>query len=378
MKITSLKIYKLTIPFSLAISHNLAKRQESEAILVVAESDNGFIGLGEGTPRQYVTEETLPGCVEAAIELGSQLIQQEWDDIVGLNQLLDQLATQSMAQLNPSAWCAVELACLDLFAKFRRVPLWRLFSDIPVNDSFTHSAVIPLMPIPVLDEFLPAVQAMGLKFAKVKVSDHEEGIEYLTHIREVLGPEVDIRIDANGAFSASEAIAFEKTIDSIGISSFEQPVAKEDLDGFKEVTEQGTIVSIADESLCSMADMEALISIQGCSGFNIRLSKCGGFRESLRLWNHALDKGFFCQLGCHVGETGVLSAAGRHLAALCKDIRYLEGGFTRFTLESDVCNEEVSFSYEGKAGLLEGNGLGVSLNDEALEKWGELMGTLPG
>jgi muconate cycloisomerase len=233
------------------------------------------------------------------------------------------------------------------------------------------------MPIPALDEFLPAVQAMGLKFAKVKVSEHEEGVKYLTHIREALGPEVDIRIDANGAFSANDAIKFEKAIDSIEISSFEQPVAKENLDGFKEVTEKGTIESIADESLCNMADMEALIANKGCSGFNIRLSKCGGFRESLRLWNHALDNGFFCQLGCHVGETGVLSAAGRHLAALCKDIRYLEGGFTRFTLESDICNEEVSFGYEGKTGLLEGDGLGVSLNNEALDKWGQLMGTLP-
>ena len=78
MKITNLKVYKLTIPFSLAISHNLAERRESEAILVVVESDNGFTGLGEGTPRQYVTEETLSGCVEAARKMGKQLFHQEY------------------------------------------------------------------------------------------------------------------------------------------------------------------------------------------------------------------------------------------------------------------------------------------------------------
>ncbi len=376
MKIINLKVYKLTIPFSLAISHNLAERQESEAILVVVESDNGFIGLGEGTPRQYVTEETLPGCVDAARKIGRQLIRQEWEGSVALNQLLDKLAMQTVVQQNPSAWCAIELACLDLLAKSKKIPFWQLFSDTPANESLTHSAVIALMPIQVLDTILPVIQSLDMKFVKVKVANIKDGILYLSYIRDALGPDVDIRIDANGAFSASEAIAFGHAADSIGISCFEQPVAKDNLEGLKQVTEQGTIPTMTDESLCNMGDMEKLISNQGCSGFNIRLSKCGGFRESLRLWNHALKNGFFCQLGCHVGETGVLSAAGRHLAALCQDIRYLEGGFTKYILESDICNEDVSFAHQGKAGLLEGDGLGVSINDAALEKWGELVAEL--
>jgi muconate cycloisomerase len=373
MKITNLKVYKLTIPFSLAISHNLAERRESEAILVVVESDNGLTGLGEGTPRQYVTKETLSGCVEAACKMGRQLIHKEWGSSVALIQLLDKVAMQSMVQQNPSAWCAIELACLDLLAKSKKIPFWRLFADTPANESFTHSVVITLMPIHVLDTILPVIQSLDMKFVKVKVSNLKEGIDYLSYIREALGPDVDIRIDANGAFSASEAIAFGHAADSIGISCFEQPVAKDNLEGLKKVTDQGTIPCITDESLCNMDDMETLISNQSCSGFNIRLSKCGGFRESLRLWNHALDNGFFCQLGCHVGETGVLAAAGRHLAALCRDIRFLEGGFTKFVLESDICNEDVGFSHQGKAGLLDGDGLGVSINDAALEKWGVLV-----
>ncbi len=369
-------MYRLEIPFSLEITHNLANRKKSEAIIVIAESDNGFIGVGEGTPRQYVTEETLPGCVDAAIKMGRQLISREWDDSFGLNQILDSVSMQSLAQQNPSAWCAVELACLDMFAKSRQVPLWRLFADNPVNESFTHSAIIPLLSTRSLDSFLPVVKAMDMKFVKVKVSNFQEGVKYLSCIREALGPEPDIRIDANGAFSANAAIEFGLAADSIGISSFEQPVAKENLKGLKQVTEQGTIATIADESMCNMRDMDNIIRNRGCSGFNVRVSKCGGFRESLKLWNHALENDFFCQLGCHVGETGVLSAAGRQLAALCSDIRYLEGGYADFTLESDICNEEISFEYQGKAGLLEGYGLGVTINYEALDKWGEFVGEL--
>lgn len=375
MKIINLKVYRLEIPFSLAISHNLAERKESEAILVVVESDTGFIGLGEGTPRSYVTEESLSGCVDAAIEIGRLLTHKEWADKDGLNRILDHVVVQSTAQENPSAWCAVELACLDLFAKSRRIPLWRLFAETPVNETFTHSAVIPLLSPQSLSSFLPLIKSMEMEFVKVKVSDPLEGINYLASIRDALGPKPDIRIDANGAFTPDAAIEFTQSADFIGISSFEQPVAKENMEGLKQVTAQGN-VTIADESMCNKGDMDDLIQNRGCSGFNIRVSKCGGFRESLTLWNHALDNGFFCQLGCHVGETGVLSAAGRHLAALCRDIKYLEGGYTCFTLESDVCNEEVSFGHQGQAGLLEGDGLGVTINHKALAKWGVLQGDL--
>jgi L-Ala-D/L-Glu epimerase len=373
MKITNIKIYQLAIPFSLAISHNLADRKESEAIVVIAESDNGFIGVGEGTPRQYVTNETLPECIDAALKMGGQLIHKELGDSSGLNQILDTVSSQPIAQQNPSAWCAVELACLDLFAKSRNIPLWQLFADTPVNETFTYSAVIPLLSSQGLNTVLPVIKSLDMQFVKVKVANMEDGVEYLSLIRKALGPGPDIRIDANGAFSAGEAIEFEKLASSLKISSFEQPVDKEDMEGFQEVTEQGTWQTIADESMCNQSDMENLIRNRGCSGFNVRLSKCGGFRESLKLWNHALAKGCFCQLGCHVGETGVLAAAGRHLAALCRDIKYLEGGYTRFVLESDICTEDVHFGYQGKAGLLDGHGLGVNINEEVLEKWGTLV-----
>jgi len=376
MKIISLKIYQLSIPFSLAISHNLAKRQESEAILVVAESDDGFIGLGEGTPRHYVTNETLSGCVDGSLAIGKQLLHQEWNDFAGLNTVLDSVSNTSLAKRNPSAWCALELACLDLLAKSIKVPLWRLFADTPVQDSFTHSAVIPFLSSSSFNPILEIIQSLDMQFVKVKVSNDLASSSYLTTIRNVLGPEVDLRIDANGAFSADEAIAFLKANKSVRISSIEQPVAKDDLEGFRKVTKMGSVATIADESICNENDMDDLIAHCGCSGFNIRLSKCGGFRECLKLWNRALENGFFCQLGCHVGETGVLAAAGRHLMALCRNSRYLEGGYTRFLLESDICNEAVSFGQQGKAGLLEGDGLSVTIKAEALEKWGTLIGEL--
>jgi len=363
MKIDKLRIYRLRIPFSLAISHNLADRRESEAIIVIADSDTGLTGIGEGTPRKYVTKETLPGCINAAMKMGEKLVGRNWSDMDDLNQILDTVSAQTNAKQNPSAWCALELACLDLAARDRQVPLWNLFIEKPRNDTLIYSAVIPLLHGPALDTLLTTINEMDMRFVKVKIADFHKGISYLEYIRERLGPNVDIRIDANGAFSPQEALEFEQSATAGNISSFEQPVSGEDRDGLREVTQRGRVPIIADESICNRNDMDNLIQTRGCSGFNIRLSKCGGLRQSVTLWNHALDNGFFCQLGCHVGETGILDAAG-------------EGGYTNFVLESDICRENHRFGHQGKAGLLHDIGLGVTLDGAALSRWGELAGVI--
>ena len=80
-----------------------------------------------------------------------------------------------------------------------------------------------------------------------------------------------------------------------------------------------------DESLCGMADAERAAADGLCDLFNLRLSKCGGFIPSLRLAQFAARHGLGYQLGCQVGETAVLSAAGRHFATSVKDLRYRRG-----------------------------------------------------
>ena len=344
--------------------------------MVIADSDTGLTGIGEGTPRHYVTKETLPVCIDAAMQMGREIVGRSWDGLDALNRLLDPVAAQTNAKRNPSAWCAVELACLDLTARDRQVPLWNLFAEKPVNETFIYSAVIPLLHDHGLERLLTTIKDRDMRFVKVKVADFREGISALRHIRKKLGPDVDIRIDANGAFSPAEALAFTQEVRDINISSFEQPVAGQDREGLRRVTMEGGIPTVADESICDREDMDNLIQTGACSGFNIRLSKCGGFRESVTLWNHAQAAGCFCQLGCHVGETGILDAAGRQLATLCKDIQYLEGGYADFVLESDICNEQHGFGKQGRAALLHDVGLGATIDGAALSRWGELVGEI--
>src|SRR5262249_28511773 len=100
--------------------------------------------------------------------------------------------------------------------------------------------------------------------------------------------------------------------------------------------------------------------------FNVRLSKCGGILASLRLIGLAQRSGLGAQLGCHPGETALLSAAGRHVASRGAGLRYVEGSFDRHILAPNLTPQDLTFGYCGWARPLLGPGLGVEVDPGAL------------
>src|SRR2546421_192127 len=106
-----------------------------------------------------------------------------------------------------------------------------------------------------------------------------------------------------------------------------------------------------------------------CALFNLRLSKCGGFIPALRLAQFARRHGRLgYQLGCQVGETAVLSAAGRHFAASVADLRYVEGSYDRHLVREALGTKDLTFGWGGWAPALPGPGLGITLDAHALER----------
>src|SRR5436309_2842154 len=114
-----------------------------------------------------------------------------------------------------------------------------------------------------------------------------------------------------------------------GIASVEQPVRHEEVDRLADIRKRVKTPIMLDESLCGMADAERAAAGGLCDLFNLRLSKCGGFIPALRLVEFAARHGLGYQLGCQVGETAVLSAAGRHFATSVKGLWAVEGSFDR-------------------------------------------------
>jgi muconate cycloisomerase len=115
-------------------------------------------------------------------------------------------------------------------------------------------------------------------------------------------------------------------------------------------------------------DAEQLVSGKRVDLFNLRLSKCGGFIPTLRLLARARNAGLGAQLGCQVGETGILSAAGRHFAQSVSGLEAVEGSFDRYLVGERLTREDLTFGWGGKAPPLVGPGLGIDVDEAALQR----------
>lgn len=370
MKLKKISINNLKIPFSRKVEHRLHARQQTESIVLTVLDSDGMAGFGEGTPRRYVTGEHLEQSLIAAHALSEQVLGREIDSRDALFTLLTSIGKSDVACTHPAAFCALETALLDLWTRQKGQPLYRFFNVDSKTDRLNYSGVIPFIRRE--DQFsqtLQLVQQLNLPALKLKVINIESGIAQLKQIRSVLGPDIDLRVDANCAFTSRAALTFIEQATPMAISAVEQPVAKDDLQGLKIVSAASRIPIIADESMYTTHGPQYLIENHICDGINIRLSSCGGFIKAYDLYRQAVSNKIMVVLGSHVGETAILSFAGRHLAMLCPEAIHLEGSFSKYVLKADLVKDDVSFGMNGKAPRLSGTGLGVAIEPALIAKW---------
>jgi muconate cycloisomerase len=327
---------------------------------------DGITGFGEGVPRAFVTGEVLSHSLSYLREvLGPAILARDFPSPPALRQSLERLYQHTQARRHPAAFCALETALLDAGGRTWGMPVAELMGP-KQRHRLEYSAVIPLMPPAPMRGLLQLVKMNRMRFVKIKVGTDSD-LETLRLARDELGDAVDIRVDANSAWTPAEAIARLKEMQPYGISAVEQPVPKADFAGLKQVSEAVSIPVIADESLCNEDDARRLIDLKACRVFNLRLSKCGGLGTATRIRQMAEAAGILCQLGCHVGETSILSAAGRHFALTVPHLSYVEGSFSPYLLVRDVVSRPVVFNGGGMADELPGPGLGIEVLVSALE-----------
>lgn len=379
MHIRHLTASIVRLPLKLRFAHATATRDESENVLVRCELADGSVGWGEGVPRSYVTGETPAGCLDqfAATEFESQLANDcnSWADVIRMCESLRlaEVCENPRGCYGNALRCAIELSILDAFGRVFGEPVsavTRHFGPAAAiraeNRTMSYSAVIDAGARRLRLKSLVR-RLYGFRHCKVKVGrTGDDDAARLRMIRRWIGGGVDLRIDANGAWPAKDAGSKLAALAKIRVSCVEQPLAHDELPALAELRRQSPVPVMLDESLTSRIDAEAAVVNDACDLFNIRLSKCGGFLASLRLAVFAHERGVGYQLGCHPGETGILSAAGRHFAASVAGIRYLEGSYDRHLFEGLVTNEDITFGYGGRAPALASPGLGVTIATDVL------------
>jgi muconate cycloisomerase len=381
MRVVELEARHVRIPLKRKVTHASHVRTDTDNVVVRCKLSDGSVGYGEGVPRDYVTGETIDLALDLLTrsDLGKQLAA-DCPDFPAAVRLAEHFTLAPVPgddrriQGN-AARCAVELAVLDAFGRALGEPLSRV-TELAAPDLYRfrdrvqYSGVIG-NPRGWKKRLYPFVYRLaGFAQVKLKVGiAGQDDVKRTKTIRRWLGRRIDLRVDANEAWAPADAAARIRELEPFGITSVEQPVRHEDVASLADVRKQVTTPVMLDESLCGMVDAERAVQGGWCDLFNLRLSKCGGFIPSLRLAEFAKRHDLGYQLGCQVGETAILSAAGRHFATSVADLRYVEGSYDRHLVWERLSEEDITFRRRGGwAPALVGCGLGVTV-DPARVEW---------
>jgi len=368
MKIGNLNIYNILLPFSGDFSHSLKKGSSANNIVVEVIADTGEIkGYGEGAPRPYVTGESK----ESATKSISHFLKKQsfpWD-LNEVSQIWDFTDSLPKGKENNAAICALEMSLLDALGKSQDINIIEYFPKDFFTSTIYYGAAIPLSNKKRIMEICRLIGKMRINKLRLKMGKaFERNKEAIETVKLMFGDDYDLRIDLNGAWDHETASNHVSLIKKYDVKVVEQPMILGDpgFTEFAKIMQSYGVILMADESVCSLEDLEGIIKDGNYKMINIRLSKCGGFRRSLRIIDHLRMNGLSFQIGCQLGESGILSAAGRALSLLCRDAVYYDGSYDRFMLKENITTEDVSFGLGGEAGPLDGSGLGVKINRESL------------
>lgn len=381
MRIHRLTAFQVPIALKKPVRHASHTRYQNETLIIRCVMDDGSCGWGEGLPRPYVTGETIDSVWRhmeqtdfSALSNGTFSHAQEVSQAVDGFELA-RVPADSGIEIREcfgnAVRCALELAILDAACKAEAITIGEFIQRHPAvaaisssrNEVFYSGAVTSMTP---RSQWLSAIKMRLFAFRQVKVKVGTAGIsdvDLLRRVRRVVGKAVDLRLDANEAWHCDDVAAQVAPLLPFRPTSLEQPVPHREVSGLKQVRSEIDIPIMLDESLCCREDADRAIAGEWCDLFNIRLSKCGGLSRSLELVRIAREHGIGYQLGCQVGETGILSAAGRHFACNIPDIRYLEGSFGKFLVREQLTEQNLTFRYGGRGTRLSGSGLGVDVNE---------------
>lgn len=314
--------------------------------------DDGTTGIGSGNPSEFVVGESLTQCLEA-------LDLQNLDFLVGRDiRELNQLTYEVWSRFprNPSARAALDIALHDAFTKYLGIPLVKYLGQkvfsMPTSNTIGIKGVDDT--VAEADEFI----GQGFKVLKVKLGkDLDEDIERLIKLRERFGKSVVLRIDANQGYSVDQTVEFYHKTQDLDIELIEQPLPAKAVSEMKALPDEIRKKIAADESLLTPKDALTLVKPPLAAGiFNIKLMKCGGVSQGLKIADIAAHEGVDLFWGCN-DESIVSITAALHAAFSSAQTKYidLDGSL-------DLGNDVVKGGFILKDGVMycsEKPGLGV-------------------
>lgn len=310
MKIIEIQIGEMQIPLVTPFRTALRTVEAVDDIVIRVIGDNGMEGFGEAPPTAVITGDTK-GSIRTAIQdfIAPALVGMDIDDLDGVMKKL-----RTCIVKNTSAKAAVDMAIYDLYAKNLNQPLYKVLG----GNSNTVETDLTISVGPIDTMVADSVKAVKEGFQILKIKVGKEGmadVERIRAIREAVGPDIRIRVDANQGWNAKDSVRIITAMEDLGldIDLVEQPVGAHDLDGMRYVTDRVYTPILADESVFTAEDAINIIQTHAADLINIKLMKTGGIYEALKICSIAEIYGVECMMGCML-ESKIAVSAGAHLA----------------------------------------------------------------
>ncbi|MFB3892561.1 MAG: mandelate racemase/muconate lactonizing enzyme family protein [Phycisphaerae bacterium] len=318
----------------------------SDTVIVSIEHE-GVTGVGEGKPVSYYDAQTAKNLVEVVTEAQPLL----GDDPF----LIEDIVARVTAKFPKAhaAICAIDTALHDLAGKLLGAPLYRLFGLDPARAPLTDFTIGIEAPAVMAKRAAAAAKEFRILKIKVGAGDDEEIIKAIRDLTDL-----PLRLDANTGWTKEQAVENINRLAKYNIEFVEQPIAPGDNEGLRFVRQRVSVPTMADESLVHVEDIPRLA---GCvDAINIKLMKCRGIRQALKMIHLAHGLGMKVMLGCF-SETSVGITAAAHLSPM---VEYADLDGNRLVANDPFRGVSV---VDGRLTLPDGPGLGVERRKQGVK-----------
>jgi L-alanine-DL-glutamate epimerase-like enolase superfamily enzyme len=317
MRITGVTLYKADIPLKDPFRIAVMEMRAAANVFVRVDTDAGLAGWGESSPFWKLCGETQ------AIDLAAGV------DLAKLVKDRDPLAVEDrMAEIdgflknNSQIRAAFDIALHDLLGKAAGLPLYRVLGGAgrPMQTCLT----IAIGDAPAMAQKAAAAAGRGFRIIKIKLGTNtHDDVERVRAIRDAIGKEVGIRIDANQGWDVPTALAVLNEVHALDVEYCEQPVQHWNIDAMRRIHDRSPVPIVADESVFDHHDAFRVLSVDACDYVNLKLSKSGGVRAGQKVAAIVDGAGKACMMGCMMESRLGLTAAA-HLASAMGHFRFFD------------------------------------------------------
>lgn len=368
MRITKIKVSLLQVPLkkTYALSKEYGKLEITEPIMVEMYTDEGFIGYGECEPWPLFTGESVCTTMAVLKELiGPSVIGADPCNIWEIHHRMDRVIKGKH-----QAKGAIDIAAYDILGKANNLPVHTILGGKQREKMPVMWAIGGSTPEESAAEVLKAKEA-GYQGCMIKVGsdDYRMDAARTIAVREAVGPNFALNVDANQGWDTATAIRFGKLVENCDLMYFEQPVKAGDVYGMAKIRQALDIPLSADEGIVTLQDALHLIKEDAVDIFSIKVSKNGGILPAKEIISLAQAHGIQIFFNSQI-EEGIAQAASLQIGATTSNIVAMgHAYFSPRRLEADICTYEDQINEDGTVNILDRPGLGIALKEDRIQKY---------